>query len=122
MVRLHDEQERIKDGTWVPDPTPKPKQFERLEMIRLAVGQKGQPYCEDCNREHVPVFTISQIIDSTNLIAEWNDKSYWIEGVNTENQVDGKRITLKGNFLVGRAEYTTVLGASKTVFRLKWTE
>ncbi len=62
---------------------------------------------------------VDQVVDESNFIGFY-EKHIWFEGVNTTNLSDDVRLDTNGAlfFCDGNKQYTTVLGASKTVMKV----
>lgn len=83
----------------------------RPEMGRLQVGAVGT----------VTGLQIMQVIDNSTTLCMFSDslQTVLVRGYNTSGDVDGQRIELPLARVTGTTQYTSVLGATKTVFVLE---
>lgn len=87
-----------------------PRQLRKEQGGFLRRGMKG---------DYFPV-TIRQIIDSRNALVEIDEESFWLKGFGLGDLVDGKKIILtEAIYVSGTRQYTTILGASRTVLVLE---
>ena len=102
----------------------KGKFLPKLDFIEGSIGLIwfGHEYFPDGKISYPerPVI-VSQIIDDSNMICEIGDRKVWVIG-NTHGLIDGEghRVILSGLYrCLGTTRYQTVLGATKTVYRIE---
>lgn len=65
--------------------------------------------------------TVTQIVSDNAFIGQYRGDSFWIEGINTSSLADDDRVRTEGFAFKadGNHRYTTVIGGSKTVQKLR---
>ena len=102
--------EQLKSVEWI---TPK------VRCNELQVGQVGVITFDGSNPVHGKVI---QVIDADNAIIEWSSTHHWVK-MPTAGMVDGKRYAMdRVMHVAGTKQYTTILGARRTLLEIHAVE